>query len=212
VTLAKVSKKPHLAKKKHLLEEIRECMDKFDNVFVFSTQNMRNSPLKELRSTWDGSRFFLGKNKVMQRALGRNEEESYSVNSYLVAKHLAGPDKGLFFTNKTLEEVKTFFEDYSVLDYARSGFLASETVVIPAGKLDQFSHALEPHLRSLGMPVSLKNGVIELSNDYTICQKDKRLTPEQARLLKLFEIKMSRFLVMLCCHLSEGAYSEYIEP
>ncbi len=95
----------------------------------------------------------------MQRALGRNEEEEYVKNAALVARHLAGPDRGLLFTNKTFEEVKEFFGQYSVLDYARSGFVALETITIPAGKLPQFSHSLEPQLRRLGMPVSLVNGI-----------------------------------------------------
>jgi mRNA turnover protein 4 len=210
VTLSQVQKKPSGEKKTRLLEDLRECLDKYEHVFIFSTQNMRNSPLKDLRTKWGSSRFFLGKNKVMQRALGLDEESAYSENAHLVSAHLKGPDKGLFFTNEDFDEVKTFFESFSVSDYARSGFKASETVTIPEGKLTQFSHSLEPHLRSLGMPVSLKNGVIELSVDYTICEEGKRLTPEQARLLKLFEIQMSEFMVILCCHLSEGKYTEWI--
>jgi len=200
-----------MVKKQALFTELRECIDKYDHIFVFTTQNMRNSPLKVLRTSWEGSRFYLGKNKIMQRSLGQREEEAHAENSHLVSAQLKGPDRGLLFTNKTEEEVRQFFADYSVPDYARSGFLASETVTIPAGKLTQFSHSLEPHLRSLGLPVSLKNGIIELSNDYTICQKDKRLTPEQARLLKLFEVKMSRFVVVLCCHLSKGVFTNYLE-
>lgn len=90
------------------------------------------------------------------------------MNSHLVSGELKGPDRGLLFTNKTEEEVRAFFADYSVPDYARSGFLASETVTIPAGKLTQFSHSLEPHLRSLGMPVSLKNGLLRWCSFVTL--------------------------------------------
>ena len=141
--------------------------------------------LQDLRTKWGTSRFFLGKNKVMQRALGLAEDSAYSENSHKISAYLKGPDRGLFFTNEDFDEVKSFFESFSVLvcwgvrfgsirfltnqniqDYARSGFKASETVTIPAGKLTQFSHSLEPHLRSLGMPVSLKNGLLLL-----LCEK-----------------------------------------
>ena len=95
----------------------------------------------------------------MQLALGRTVEEEYMENSHCVAKHLRGPDRGLLFTNKSLEETKQFFKDFSKPDYARSGFLASETVRLEAGPLPQFSHSLEPHLRSLGLPTTLQNGI-----------------------------------------------------
>eukprot|EP00008_Paramoeba_atlantica_P006246 CAMPEP_0201491358 /NCGR_PEP_ID=MMETSP0151_2-20130828/29521_1 /ASSEMBLY_ACC=CAM_ASM_000257 /TAXON_ID=200890 /ORGANISM="Paramoeba atlantica, Strain 621/1 / CCAP 1560/9" /LENGTH=222 /DNA_ID=CAMNT_0047877673 /DNA_START=33 /DNA_END=701 /DNA_ORIENTATION=+ len=212
VTLSKVTKKPASEKKQNLLADVRECMEKYDHLYVFSTQNMRNSPLKELRTTWSHSRFFLGKNKVMQRALGLNEEQAHLPSSHLVSSYLHGPDKGLFFTNEPEEEVKKFFSEFSVPDFARSGFKASRTVTLDMGKLTQFSHSMEPRLRQLGMPVCLKNGIIELRNNFVVCQEGKRLTPEQAQILKLFEIQMSKFVVILCCHLSDGKYTEFIPP
>ena len=46
VSLTQVSKKPSGEKKQRLLEDLRDCLDKYEHVFIFSTQNMRNSPLK----------------------------------------------------------------------------------------------------------------------------------------------------------------------
>lgn len=46
---------------------------------MFSVDNMRNLHLKNVREMWkDHSKFFLGKNRVMALALGRNESEEYS--------------------------------------------------------------------------------------------------------------------------------------
>jgi hypothetical protein len=50
----------------------------------------------------------------------------------------------------------------------------------------RFSHSLETYLRSLGMPTSLKGGVIELLSEYTVCKAGEPLTPEQAKLLVLW--------------------------
>lgn len=44
------------------------------------------------------------------------------------------------------------------MDFARAGFEATELVTLPEGPLPQFSHAIEPHLRQLGLPTALKNG------------------------------------------------------
>ena len=55
-----------------------------------------------------------------------------------------------------------YFGDHSESDYLRTGGIAEETVELDAGPLEQFSHAIEPQLRQLGMPTELKKGVINL--------------------------------------------------
>ena len=91
----------------------------------------------------------------------------------------------------------SFCNVFSSPDFARSGFLATQTVVISAGPLSQFSHALQPHLQQLGMPTVLKRGIITLENDFTVCKRGKALTPEQARILKLFGHAMAEFRIHL---------------
>ncbi len=51
------------------------------------------------------------------------------------------------------------------------------------GPLDQFSHSMEPYLRSLGLPTSLERGKVTLLQDYTVCEMASILTPEQAKLM-----------------------------
>ena len=43
-------------------------------------------------------------------------------------------------------------------DFARAGNKATATVVVKEGPLTQFSHAIEPHLRQLGLPTKLERG------------------------------------------------------
>jgi mRNA turnover protein 4 len=47
---------------------------------------MRNTFLKEIRSEFKDSRFFLGKNKVMAKALGTTVEDEYKENLRQVSK------------------------------------------------------------------------------------------------------------------------------
>ena len=49
-------------------------------------------------------RFFFGKNRVMQLALGRTEEEEYRENLHKLTRHVQG-QTGLLFTNATEKEV-----------------------------------------------------------------------------------------------------------
>ena len=60
-----------------LFLQVRDCCDKYTNIFVYDVANMRNNRIKELRALWEDSRFFYGKNRVMQLALGRSDAEEY---------------------------------------------------------------------------------------------------------------------------------------
>lgn len=107
--------------------------------------------------------------------------------------------RGLLFTSHDRDTVVEWFEEYSAAEFARSGFVASETVTLPAGPLPDFSHAIEPHLRKLGMPTKLERGIVTLISEYEVCEKGKTLTPEQARILKLLGKQMATFKVNVEC-------------
>ena len=70
----------------HTHTQIRDSCDKYANLFVYSIDNMRNAKLKDLRTEWKESRFFFGKNRVMQLALGRAESDEYKTNLHYVSE------------------------------------------------------------------------------------------------------------------------------
>jgi len=116
------------------------------------------------------------------------------------------------FTEKSKEEVLEWAENYWAVEYARSGFTATETVTLPAGPLEEFAHSMEPHLRSLGLPTKLEKGVVTIYSDYTVCEEGKVLTPEQARILKLLGKPMAKFrLTMKCSWTKADGFQLYVE-
>lgn len=104
---------------------------------------------------------------------------------------------GLLFTNREPTEVQLWFDKYNDFDYARAGFVTSQTITLEQGQqrfdiyiinifigpLEQFAHSLEPHLRSLGLPTKLEKGKVVLMNDHEVCKLGDVLTPEQARII-----------------------------
>lgn len=208
VSLTKTTKKG-LKAKQLLVEEIRNSVDKFKFIYVFTTPNMRNSQLKSIRADMkEDSRFFFGKNKVMTLGLGRKKSEEVEKDLHLISKYLKG-QCGLLFTNKPQEEVTEYFNNYVVYDYARSGFIATETVTLPEGPLPEFPHSMEPQLRQLGLSTSLQKGIVTLTKEHTVCKKGKALTPEQARILKLIDKKMAEFRVVLLCMWSKEGFVSF---
>ena len=89
--------------------------------------------------------------------------------------------------------VEQFLEEHEEPDFLRTGGIAMENVNLREGPLNQFSHAMEPQLRELGMPTALKKGVIHLIKDHVVCKQGEKLTSEQARILKLFDYRHASF-------------------
>jgi len=210
VSLTSTKKKSFSEIKEKLVQKVRDSCDEFERAFIFSVQNMRNSKLKDVRQQWKDSRFFFGKNKVMAIGLGMSKETEYKDNLHKLSDRLYG-QCGLLFTNRPRNEVLKWFEEYYETDFARSGNIASETIVLDAGPLTQFAHSIEPHLRLLGMPTSLQKGVVTLLKDYEVCKEGTPLTSEQARILKLLGNEMAEFKITIeAVWESDGYFEEYI--
>lgn len=197
ISLTKTAKKG-LQSKQKLIEELRQCVDTYRHLFIFSVENMRNNKLKDIRTAWKHSRFFFGKNKVMIVAMGKGETDEYKDNLRKVTKHLRG-EVGVLFTNKTKDEVQEYFSHFKETDFARAGNQAQMDVTLDEGPLEQFPHSMEPQLRQLGLPTALKKGVVTLLKDHEVCKEGDTLTPEQARVLKLFGHEMAEFKVQIKC-------------
>uniref|UniRef100_A0AAY4D2U4 Ribosome assembly factor mrt4 n=1 Tax=Denticeps clupeoides TaxID=299321 RepID=A0AAY4D2U4_9TELE len=191
---------------------LRQCVDTYRHVFIFSVENMRNNKLKDIRTAWKHSRFFFGKNKVMMIALGKGPSDEYKDNLHKISRFLRG-EVGVLFTNKTKEEVQEYFGSFKDTDYARAGNTATMAVTLDEGPLDQFPHSMEPQLRQLGLPTALKKGVVTLIKDYEVCKEGDTLTPEQARILKLFGIEMAEFKLSIKCmwNSESGDFVQLIE-
>ncbi|CAI9769246.1 unnamed protein product [Fraxinus pennsylvanica] len=210
VTLSKTKKKGR-EHKENVVNAIRESVEKYDSVYVFTFENMRNLKFKEFRDQLkSSSRFFLGSNKVMQVALGRSIADEIRPGLHKISKLLRG-DSGLCCTSLPKEEVERLFNEYEDYDFARTGSIATEKVELNEGPLDQFTHEMEPFLRKQGMPVRLNKGVVELVSDFIVCEEGKALSPEAARILRLLGIKMATFKLHLTCRWSSEDFEIYRE-
>jgi mRNA turnover protein 4 len=202
------------------MDQIRSCLQDplQQHIYLFKVRNMRNGLFKNVRAAVPG-RFFIGKNKVMALALGLDESSEALPNLSQLARQLRG-DPGLLFTSETPETVQRLLLDQSAEDYARTGNRASMTVVIeadPAGLRNVDTNeplpaTVEGQLRAAGMPTKLRGGLILLAaagDSYTVCTEGDRLTANQARILKIFGIKMATFCVNLMAHYHDGTYEEY---
>lgn len=155
------------------------------------------------------SRIMLGKNKLLQIALGKTPEDEYADNLRHVAKHISA-SVGLLFTSKPKEEVMEYFVNLVEPDFARAGAVAPRDVVITNEMLAHHPVSmLEQQFRKQGLPVKIDNGKIVLLDsreEYRLCKEGETLSHEKCKLLSHFDIKLAEFRVHLVCHWSQGAF------
>ncbi|KRZ69775.1 mRNA turnover protein 4 -like protein, partial [Trichinella papuae] len=192
VSLTVVKKKGRERKEK-LVEEVQRCIDAYKSVLVFSVESFRTAQMNQVRHVFkENSRFFFGRNKVLAIALGRIPSEEYKQNLCKLSSALVG-QRGLMFSNLSVDDIIRDLKKLEQPEFARSGNKATETITISAGPLEQFQFTIEPLLRKLGLPVKLEKGVVIMEHDFVVCKKDCILTPEQAKILELFGIRLAKF-------------------
>ena len=86
----------------------------------------------------------------------------------------------LAFSKLGPKEFDAALKSYEVDDFAQAGAIATYDVFLEKGtdSLEGFSHAIETHLRALGLPTKLNFQKIELLQDVYVCKKGTKLSVE----------------------------------
>eukprot|EP00922_Rhytidocystis_sp_ex-Travisia-forbesii_P021291 GHVS01031203.1.p1 GENE.GHVS01031203.1~~GHVS01031203.1.p1 ORF type:complete len:232 (+),score=42.16 GHVS01031203.1:168-863(+) len=192
-----------------LLGKVSDLPHKFKFVYVVRLCNERNVHLKELREKLRPGIFVFGKNRIIQKALGVSPETEIADDMHKIALQMKGA-RGLLFTDLPPAQVQEHFDFEHPAEFARSGFCATDTIILKEGadSLKAFPQSVESHLRKLGLPTLLKNGVIHLLGEYTVCTEGKEINSSQAQLLKLLGIRMAEFRMEMMCSWHDGVYTQ----
>lgn len=236
MALTKTAKKTR-EHKTNYVESVRKAIDASDRVYLFSYENMRSNHFKDVRlhfrggassgkngdmidddeedddggSTTEG-RLFLGKNKLLQIALGRTPEDEYADNLHRLSKSITG-SVGLLCTNRSATDVEQYFDTLAVEDFARSGTIAERTVVLTTEQIETHPVSMVEQFRKLGLPVEVQNGRVAFvggRTEWQVCKAGKELSVEQCKILVHFGVKLAVFKIGLVCRWEkqDGAIEE----
>jgi len=192
--------------KSAVIQEVREAIDSHDDLYLFSYENMRSNKFKNVRVHFaeSKSRIIMGKNKLLQIALGRTPEEEYGDNLMKVAELTTG-SVGLLFTSEPRSKVESYFDNLVEEDFARAGAVAPRTVVITDKMVATHPVSMVEQFRKLGLPVEVDNGRVVFVGERTehvLCKEGETLSAEQCKALTHFGIQLSEFRVELICRWS----------
>ena len=232
VALTKTAKKTR-DHKTNYIDMVREAIDANDRLYLFSYENMRSNHFKDVRLHFRGSsssssgndmsddndsgstegRIFLGKNKLLQIALGRGPEDEYSDNLHRLSKILSG-SVGILCTNQSASDVEEYFAKLAVEDFARAGAIAPRTVSLTKDQVETHPVSMVEQFRKLGLPVEVKNGRVAFiggRDEWEVCKEGKELTVEQCKILVHFGVKLAVFKIDLVCRWEreEGTVEEF---
>lgn len=205
VQLTQTSKKTR-EHKSAVIQDVREAIDSHDDLYLFSYENMRSNKFKNVRVHFSesNSRIIMGKNKLLQIALGRTPEEEHGEHLAQVAQLTTG-SVGLLFTSQERSKVQDYFENLVEQDFARAGAVAPRSVVITDEMVATHPVSMVEQFRKLGLPVEVENGRVVFvgeQTEYVLCKKGETLSAEQCKALTHFGIQLSEFRVKLICRWS----------
>lgn len=213
VALTKTEKRSTRDHKAAVIQNVRTAVDEHESIYVFSYENMRSTKFKNIRMHFrdesDKTRIFLGKNKLLQIALGRTPEEEYADNLRHMAKLIEGGSVGLLFTNQSNDAVESFFHSLKEPDFARAGSVSSREAFVSNDMLTHFPSSMTETFRKLGLPVDIQKGVIVLRDGVTehrICKAGETLSAEKCKLLVHFGLHLADFQVTLIARWSNGTF------
>lgn len=214
--------------KSNYINTVREVIDQNDRLYLFSYENMRSNHFKDVRLHFRGNsnamdngesgggegdgRLFLGKNKLLQIALGRSSEDEYSENLHQISKFLTG-SVGVLCTSQSPKHVEDYFANLAIEDFARAGQVSPRTVVLSKAQIETHPVSMVEQFRKLGLPVEVKNGRVAFiggREEWEVCKKGNELNVEQCKILVHMGIKLAVFRIELlsCWEKEEGAVND----
>ncbi|CAD2109046.1 ribosome biogenesis protein MRT4, putative [Plasmodium vinckei] len=196
ISLTKVKKKLN---KKELKDQKFSELKKhasIQNIYIYAldVRTHSNNNLKKVIDHFkpSGGKFFIGKNKLMKLALGDDEKHEIKPNVSKIAELLVGNRILLITKDEPLKVIK-FFNEFQPEEYIIHGNISKEDITLKCGDVLNVPVSMQKDLQKLKVNFDIVDQKIIIKEDKVLAEKDKLVSLENAKLLRMLNMKIGKF-------------------
>ena len=174
-----------LEEKSSEVEAIKDILKEYKSIGIASLKKVRASQLQELKKSMAGKvHLRVLKNSLMKLAI----EEMDQAELKKLEEYLDGSNVYLF-TDLNPFKLALLLEHGKVRTTAKSGDIAANDVVIPAGNTGQPPGPVISQLNAVGLPTRIESGSVWVSKDTLVVRKGEVINERLAGVLSKLGIK-----------------------
>ncbi|KAL3068887.1 hypothetical protein niasHS_016401 [Heterodera schachtii] len=169
----------------NILKEVKECVELYKHLLLFSTENLRSARLAECYMMFTNV-----KASKVQRYFAEHTEADFAQADAISPTGISLPavpmPTELDLHGAMEPQLRKLGMPTRLENGGRrrlGGHFADDR---PNASGIALHGAMDPQLRNLCMPTRLENGAIELLEEFTVCKTGDQLSADQARILKQF--------------------------
>ena len=174
-----------LEQKSSEVEEIKDILKEYKSIGIASLRKVRASQLQGLKKSMAGKVYLrVLKNTLMKLAIEEmNQAELKKLEEYLDGSNV------YLFSDLNPFKLALMLERGKVKTTAKSGDIAADNVVIPAGNTGQPPGPVISQLNSVGLPTRIESGSVWVSKDTLVVRKGEVINERLAGVLSKLGIK-----------------------
>ena len=174
-----------LEEKSSQVDSIKGILKEYKSIGIASLQKVRASQLQEIKKSMAGKvQLRVLKNTLMKLAIDEMKQEDLRN----LEKYLEGSNVYLF-TDLNPFKLAMLLDRGKVRTTAKSGDVAANDVVVPAGNTGQPPGPFISQLNAVGLPTRIESGSVWVSKDTLVVRKGEEINERLAGVLSKLGIK-----------------------
>jgi len=175
-----------LLEKSEKVKEIRDLLTKYRAIGIASLHKVRAQQLQEIRRKLENVAYLkVYKNTLVERAIRELKDKP---NLEKLKEHIQGSNLYIF-TNHNPFKLALLLEKSKVKVPARTGDVATEDIIVPAGNTGLPPGPVISQLNAVGIPTRIEGGSVWVSRDTVVAKKGEVINESLAAALSKLGLK-----------------------
>jgi large subunit ribosomal protein L10 len=182
------------------IESIKDILKEYKSIGIADLKKVRASQLQELKKSM-GDKVYL---RVLKNTLIKIAIDELQINELKELEAYLEGSNVYLFTNLNPFKLALMLEQGKVRTTAKSGDIAANDVVVPAGNTGQPPGPVISQLNAVGLPTRIESGSVWVSKDTLVVRKGEPINERLAGVLSKLGIKAVELGLSMRVVLDEG--------